>query len=117
MTRTTAANLAARRLRDRPAARGLTGDCGLAGDGGLAVVPIHWVISSSGIGPALAARTGRTGGSGVAGGWGVAGGLSGAGGCSGAAGGSGAVEGWGVAGGLRREVLGRADRPGLGLAV
>src|SRR5436190_445097 len=66
MTRTTATNLAVRRARDRPTARGLTGD------GGLAVGPIHWVISSSAIGPALAARTGRTCGSGVAEGLGVA---------------------------------------------
>src|SRR6185437_4112121 len=111
MTRTTAANRAVRRARDRPAARRLTGDGGLAGGGGLAVIPIRWVISSSGIGPALAARTGRTCGSGVAGGWGGAGGW-------GAAGSWGVAEGGGVAGGSRRGALGRgalgrADRPGL----
>src|SRR5690242_826994 len=111
MTRTTAAIRAVRRVRDRPAARRL------AGDGGLAVISIRWVISSSGIGPALAARTGRTCGSGAAEGWGVAGG-------SGAAGRSGAAEGWGVAegwgsrrGALGRGALGRADRPGLGLVA
>src|SRR6185437_10656029 len=65
--RTTTTSMAASRARDPPAGRGepawgRPAAPGLTEDGGWAVVPSHWVISSSAIGPAFAARAGLAGG-------------------------------------------------------